>query len=473
MTMAILNHLWQSSLVAGAIWVLTLLFRNNGAGVRHGLWLAASLKFLLPFSLLAAIGRVSFTHAVAPGSMQALEQIAPAAMPFAGALPVIVASDPQHLSWAMAAAAIWGLGSLAIVLFWLVRAARLWAVVRASRPLAFDLSVPVRATPELLEPGLAGILRPVILIPECLTQKLSQTEFDAVLAHELCHLRRRDNLAALVHMLVETLFWFHPLVWYIGARLVEEREQACDEGVLEEGKKPLDYAEAILKVCRLYFRSPLPCASGVSGADLDRRITAIMVRRDADDLDPNKILLLAGLGAFAVMTPLILGGLKTASPVPLMQSLVQAIAPAERPMGAIPAANPTAARPHHARQVGTQVEPPHPEARLVAAPGIESGLRVIVVPAPQLASDAVEPAQAETTICRPPQEMPDSRLMGPQVCLPQRVWDRYKSQGLLLLPDGKTLSATYDRSRWSNPITCMSTGTGASTANNWVVLCHQ
>jgi hypothetical protein len=63
--------------------------------------------------------------------------------------------------------------------------------------------------------------------------------------------------------------------------------------------------------------------------------------------------------------------------------------------------------------------------------------------------------------------------MGPQVCLPQREWDRFKSQGLVLLPDGKTLAAAYDRSRWSNPITCMSTGTGASTANNWVVLCHQ
>src|ERR1700751_138532 len=99
MTAALLNHLWQSSLVAGAIWALTLLFRNNGAGVRHGLWLVASLKFLLPFSLLAAIGRVSFTHAVAPGSMQALERITSAAKPFAGAMPVIMASDPQHLSW--------------------------------------------------------------------------------------------------------------------------------------------------------------------------------------------------------------------------------------------------------------------------------------------------------------------------------------------------------------------------------------
>jgi len=472
-TATILNHLWQSSLFAVAIWALTLLFCNNGASVRHGLWLAASMKFLLPFSLLATIGGMVFTHSVAPSSIEVLNRIEPAAAPFAAAIQIPATFEPQHLFWTLAVAALWGLGSLAVILFWLVRAARLSAVVRAATPLAFDAPIPVRATCELLEPGLTGILSPVILIPESLTQKLSQTELDAVMAHELCHLRRRDNLAALVHMLVECIFWFHPLVWYIGARLVEEREQACDEGVLDDGKKPLDYAAAILKVCRLYFRSPLPCASGVSGADLDRRITAIMTGRDADEVDPNKILLLAGLGAFAVMTPLVLGGLKTASPVPLMQSLVQAISPAESPMGPIPAAIPTATRSRHSHHVSTQVEPAHPEARLVAAPGIDASLPIIVVPAPQLASDAVEPAQAETPVCRPPQEMLDSRLMGPQVCLPQREWDRFKSQGLVLLPDGKTLAAGYDRSRWSNPITCISTGTGASTANNWVVLCHQ
>jgi beta-lactamase regulating signal transducer with metallopeptidase domain len=239
MTVTVLNHLWQSSLFALAVWILAFLFRNNGASVRHGLWLAASAKFLLPFSLLAAIGRMSFAHSVAPGSMQALVRIAPAAMPF-NTVPALAVSAPQQLPWAAIAAAIWGVGFLAIVLFWLARAMRLERIVRAAAPLDIDAPIPVRATAELLEPGLAGIFRPVILVPESLMQKLSRTEVDTILAHELCHLRRRDNLAALVHMLVEAVFWFHPLVWFIGARLVEEREQACDEGVLDYGKQPLD-----------------------------------------------------------------------------------------------------------------------------------------------------------------------------------------------------------------------------------------
>jgi bla regulator protein BlaR1 len=52
---------------------------------------------------------------------------------------------------------------------------------------------------------------------------------EAMLAHELCHVRRRDNLTSAMHMVVEVVFWFHPLVWWIGVRLMEERERACDE----------------------------------------------------------------------------------------------------------------------------------------------------------------------------------------------------------------------------------------------------
>ena len=465
MTAMLLNHLWQSTLFALGVGVLTLLFRNNGAGVRHGLWLAASVKFLLPFSLLAGLGGLAFTHTVTPGSMHALARIEPAATPFA-ATPASPA--PHQLSWLWIAAAVWALGFAAITLFWLARAARLRHIVRESTPLAIAAPVPVRATRELLEPGLAGILRPVILVPESLAQKLSRSEIDTILAHELCHLDRRDNLAALVHMLVEALFWFHPLVWFIGARLVEERELACDEGVLEDGKKPLDYAQAILKVCRLYFRSPLPCASGVSGADLDRRICAIMTRRDIADIDPHKVLLLAALGALVVMTPLAVGGLKQASPAPLVHELARMLVPAESRM-------PAAAAPAPRRRVLHRIAgiPAPPEKRQVTAPQIDVIQPFVILPTPELAAEPVADTAPEPLVCRPPQRLPDSRLMGPQVCLAQRVWDQYKAQGKILLPDGRTLAASYDEAQTQRPMTCISMGTNASAATNWYVACRQ
>jgi bla regulator protein blaR1 len=82
-------------------------------------------------------------------------------------------------------------------------------------------------------------------------------------------------------MVVEALFWFHPLVWWIESRLVEERERACDEEVLRIATDPQDYAEGIVNVCKLYLESPLVCVSGVIGGNLKQRVDAIMINRGA------------------------------------------------------------------------------------------------------------------------------------------------------------------------------------------------
>ena len=92
-------------------------------------------------------------------------------------------------------------------------------------------------------------------------------------------MRRRDNLTAAIHMLVEGVFWFHPLVWWIGARLVATREQACDEHVVTETAEPITYAEGIVTVCRRYVETPHMAVSGVGGADVRARIDAILANR--------------------------------------------------------------------------------------------------------------------------------------------------------------------------------------------------
>jgi hypothetical protein len=334
-------------------------------------------------------------------------------------------------------------------------------MVREAKPLTLDSQVPIMTTTELLEPGLVGVLRPVILVPESLTERLSAAEIDAILAHELTHLRRQDNLLAMIHMLVEALFWFHPLVWFIGARLCEEREHACDEAVLDAGKKPLDYAQTILKVCRFYFRSPLACASGVSGSDLDRRITAIMARRDIDEVDPNKILLLAGLGFLIILTPLVTGGLKPAATAPLVQNFAQLLAPT----GGEAVQQVASVRPRLRHRIVP--DPVQVQKRFVTAPAIDASMPVIVLPTPRLAAEAAEisDATSEALVCRPPQHLPSSHLMGPQVCLPQRDWDRFQAQGLELMPDGRTLSASFNKASHSE-IGCKNTASRVSGASN-------
>jgi len=468
---AILDHLWQSTLVALVIGVLTFLFRNNSASVRHDLWFAASVKFLLPFSLLALLGRALFPHTVPDTSIKMLAKVETVTIPFASGVPVLATPQPYQMPWTLMALAVWALGFIGVAAFWMVQWARLTAVARSAKVSSLHAPVPIRITSELLEPGLVGIVRPVVLLPEVMAQQLTSWEIDAILAHELCHWRRRDNLLTLVHMLVEAVFWFYPPVWLIGGRLVEESERACDDSVLDTGKKPLDYAETILKVCRLTCRSGLPCASGISGSDLDRRITAIMAGRGVEDVDPNKILLLAGLGLFAVLIPFIAGGSIPAPGVPVLQSLIRPFA-VEQPIRQPVVEGSAGTRPIRHRSVRNSAPVSSPPTALVAAPIIRADIPMIILPEAQIAG---EPSQSSTDatealVCRRAQRLPDSQLMGPQTCLPKRTWDEYKAKGLVLMPDGRTLVAAYNQTR--TPIICLSMVSTASNATASIPSCH-
>jgi bla regulator protein blaR1 len=202
--------------------------------------------------------------------------------------------------------AVWLAGCAVILCRWWVRWRRIRMAVNVASPLRLPTLIPAMSSPMLMEPGVVGIFRPVLLLPEGIADRLKPAQLRAILAHELCHIRR-DNLAAAIHMVVEAVFWFHPLVWWIGARLVEERERACDEEVLRLGSEPEVYAAGILNVCKFYLESPLACASGVTGSDLKKRIEAIMANRILAGMTFTKKLLLAGAGIAAVAGPICIG----------------------------------------------------------------------------------------------------------------------------------------------------------------------
>ena len=176
------------------------------------------------------------------------------------------------------------------------------------------VDIDVRSCPQLLEPAVVGCWSPVLLLPSNLEEHLSHPELEAVMAHELGHVRRHDNLTAAIHMLVEAVFWFHPLVWWIGARLLDERERACDEHVLEALGEPLSYATAILKICKLYAQPPLFCTPGVAGANITKRMEHIMSNRIGANLKIPHRVALAMVGAMALATPVIVGMMASALP---------------------------------------------------------------------------------------------------------------------------------------------------------------
>lgn len=305
---ALFDHLWQSTLFAVVSGLLTLAFRRNRAAIRYALWFAASAKFLLPFSVLIALGEMlsrPFAPAYAPPPV--FYRIATVTQPFSDAHAAVVAPAVSGLHGTALLLGIWACGFAVLSGLWLIRWARLHAVVRGARAVSLAPPIPVKTSSAMLEPGLVGIWRPVLLLPEGILERLSQREMDAIVAHERCHLQRQDNLTAAIHMLITNIFWFHPLLWWIGARLVEERERACDESVLDLGNDPAIYAESILKVCRFYFPSPLACAAGVSGANLKQRMETIMENRTALRLNAARKSLLAGVAAAAIAAPLLVG----------------------------------------------------------------------------------------------------------------------------------------------------------------------
>jgi uncharacterized protein (TIGR03435 family) len=286
----LLDHLWQSTLFAAAAWLVVRALRANGARVRYWLWFAASMKFLIPLSLLVSVGeRLAWrTEPVAtpPVVSFVIDQVlSPAGTARSTsivetvALGAPIASPAPVMSWLLLAA--WAAGVTFVLLSWWKQ----WLPFRRARAEARALDVSgeynaaglaIMASRSMIEPGVFGIRRPVLLVPEGIDARLAPAQLRALIAHEYCHARCRDNLTAALHMAVEALFWFYPVVWWIERRLIDERERACDEYVLQCGSAPHDYAEGILEVCRFATEPPPAFVAGVGGSDLNRRIRSIL-----------------------------------------------------------------------------------------------------------------------------------------------------------------------------------------------------
>src|SRR5262249_558463 len=146
---------------------------------------------------------------------------------------------------------------------------RPWDRLRAPRPARLLESTLVKV------PMVIGWLRPVILLPASALTGLAPQQLEAIIAHELAHIRRHDYLINLLQAVVETLLFYHPAVWWVSRRIRQEREDCCDDLAVAVCGDALTYARALLEMEKIRAAGP-QLAMAAKGRLLMERIQGLV-----------------------------------------------------------------------------------------------------------------------------------------------------------------------------------------------------
>jgi beta-lactamase regulating signal transducer with metallopeptidase domain len=307
----LLHFIWQGALVAILLANLNIFLRRRAASLRYALSCAAMLLMLaLPvatfiagqaapsaLTLQSVAARTDDTEAARAGAAGVLSEVSDASTPprrssSLSLLPALSGSGElaRRLSGLLPwMTALWLSGvmllSLRVAGGWMC-AQRLkrrqtnpagedWQEMLHNLCVRMRVSKPVRLCQSLLVevPTVIGWLEPVILVPVRALTGLTPQQLEALLAHELAHIRRHDYLVNLLQTVVETLLFYHPAVWWVSHQVRVERENCCDDVAVEACGDVLVYARALAELEHLRMGYDAPAlAVAASGASLTQRI---------------------------------------------------------------------------------------------------------------------------------------------------------------------------------------------------------
>lgn len=280
---AVLNWIWQGSVIALGTAVMLRAMEAYRAGVRYGVVWAALLSVLvLP---LAPIIWESASAAPASGDIPV--HLGP------------VVSMP--LGWWSSSTVVIGLWALWFGVFACRAAAAVWALRRAKRrcrpaPPALEgrlrywmqVSTHGRRTRLVLSndvrsAAVLGCGSPVIAVRPAVVERLSDEELDRVVIHEWAHVQRRDDLANALQLCVRVIAGWHPAVWWLDRQLHLEREAACDETAVAVTGSAKGYAACLATLASLPAARgrSWPALAALSSSDLRHRIVRILSPRHA------------------------------------------------------------------------------------------------------------------------------------------------------------------------------------------------
>jgi beta-lactamase regulating signal transducer with metallopeptidase domain len=141
---------------------------------------------------------------------------------------------------------------------------------RVSKRLGIARSVAILQSSLVEVPLVVGYLRPMILLPIGLLSNLPMAQLEAIIAHELAHVRRHDFLTNFLQTVVETLFFYHPAIWWFSKRIRIEREHCCDDLAIQVLGNRIEYGRALVAVEKLRGESSVLALSVADGSMLAR-----------------------------------------------------------------------------------------------------------------------------------------------------------------------------------------------------------
>ncbi|MCP4545156.1 MAG: M56 family metallopeptidase [bacterium] len=162
-----------------------------------------------------------------------------------------------------------------------------------------DAGRPVRIleSTEVTAPMMTGFFRPAILLPYGLRAKLSVGDLEAVILHELAHVRRYDDWTFLTHKIIAALLFFHPAVIWIGRQLDLERELACDEDAVSRLGEAGSYCHCLTRLAEFVVAAPTPAACGLNGRrQIFRRFERLLGRRELPPIGLSRTRLTTVMG---------------------------------------------------------------------------------------------------------------------------------------------------------------------------------
>jgi TonB family protein len=287
----LVHFLWQGLAIAAAFWLVCRFTRSKNSLVRYWSGMVAFLA-----STVVPILTFGF-YLNSPSSTESAQTFAAPIMPVSSDLSF---STLQLLSASMEPALplvviLWAIGvavlSARAMLGWigahrLVRldtdevSDSLKAVLnRLMASLEIQQAVQVLRSARVKVPTVVGWLKPVILLPIAVINRLPEDQLEMIIAHELGHIRRYDYLFNLLQVVVETLFFYHPAIRWMSRQVRQEREHCCDDLVIAQCDRPVLYARALANL-EIMRDEPVPAISvAASGGDLIQRLHRI-IRQD-------------------------------------------------------------------------------------------------------------------------------------------------------------------------------------------------